>query len=205
MPSNRANNRTAAWAAVWAHSTVIVCLLSPSIGLGGSPKQVLGATADFLEKSSGLVYTARVDTGATTCSIHAEKVRIEDEVKAPPGSKKMLKNIGKKVSFNLLGSDGKPHRVHTTIADTVRVKTSEEKERRYKVWLTIRHGEVERRVHVTLNDRSHMEYPLLIGRNFLCGKFLVDVEKKHTPAQVADKAAPKTGDGVTGAAEKKDG
>ena len=36
-------------------------------------------------------------------------------------------------------------------------------------------------VLVTLNDRTDMEYPLLLGRNFLRGDFLVDV------AQDADK------------------
>lgn len=159
------------------------------------PQQVIGATADFVEKSSGIVYRARVDTGATTCSIHAENLRIENEVKGKPGSRKMMKNVGKKISFDLDTPDGKTKRVESTIADTVRVKTSEEKERRYKVWLTLRHGEVERRVHVTLNDRSHMEYPLLIGRNFLCGKFLVDVGRKYSPLEVAKPdAKPETAD-----------
>jgi hypothetical protein len=35
----------------------------------------------------------------------------------------------------------------------------------------------EKKVLVTLNDRTDMEFPLLIGRNFLRGDFLVDVEK----------------------------
>ena len=35
---------------------------------------------------------------------------------------------------------------------------------------------MEKEVLVTLNNRQHMEYPLLIGRNFLHGDFLVDVE-----------------------------
>lgn len=143
-------------------------------------KLVIGATAEFREKSSGLVYTARIDTGATTCSVHAEDIRVEG------GGKKMLKNIGKKVSFALLDADGAKKRVESVIVTTVRVKTSEEKERRYKVWLTLSHAGVERRVHVTLNDRAHMEYPLLIGRNYLRGKFLVDVSEKHSPLAAAD-------------------
>jgi hypothetical protein len=31
-------------------------------------------------------------------------------------------------------------------------------------------------VLVTLNDRTSMDYPLLVGRNFLHGDFLVDVD-----------------------------
>ncbi len=145
-------------------------------------KVVIGATAEFAEESSGFLYAARIDTGATTCSIHAEKIKVVEGVEVKKkGSKQMQKNIGRKVTFELIDAKGKRKRVESTIADTVRVKTSERKERRYKVWLTLRHGEVQRRVHVTLNDRSHMAYPLLIGRNFLCGRFLVDVEQKKTP------------------------
>ncbi|WP_197526176.1 ATP-dependent zinc protease family protein [Botrimarina colliarenosi] len=156
----------------------------------GEEKAVIGATADFVEKSSGFRYTARVDTGATTCSIHASKVRVED------AEKSMLKNVGKKVSFELESDNGKKKRVSTTIADTIRVKTSDAKERRYKVWLTLLHGGVERRVHVTLNDRSHMEFPLLIGRNFLCGKFVVDVAEEHSDGAIAASAEAKSaGDG----------
>lgn len=144
-----------------------------------SEKRVIGATAEVVETLSGLKYLSRIDTGATTCSIHAENLEVEK------GEKSMLKNIGKKVAFDLIDREGNRKRVEAVIADTVRVKTSDGKERRYKVWLTLRHGGVERRVHVTLNDRKHMDYRLLIGRNFLCGKFLVDVAQKTTPMKVA--------------------
>ena len=48
---------------------------------------------------------------------------------------------------------------------------------RYKVRLTLKWNDFEKEVVVTLNDRTDMEFPLLIGRNFLRGDFLVDVEK----------------------------
>ena len=147
-------------------------------------KVVPGPIATFTEKESGFMYEARVDTGAKTCSIHATKVKIEDANK-----KSMIKNIGKKISFELESTDGKKKRVTTTIADTVRVKTtnSDAVQRRYKVWLTLVYGDVERRVHVTLNDRSHMEYPLLIGRNLLCGAFLVDVSGQQVAKKTGEK------------------
>jgi hypothetical protein len=33
-------------------------------------------------------------------------------------------------------------------------------------------------IKLSLRDRSSMSYPMLLGRNFISGKFLVDVSKK---------------------------
>ncbi len=33
------------------------------------------------------------------------------------------------------------------------------------------------RIEANLNDRSHMKYPVLIGRNLLYGNFVVDISK----------------------------
>ena len=59
------------------------------------------------------------------------------------------------------------------------MKTSIDSERRYKVPLELQWKNVKKRVLVTLNDRAGMRYPLLIGRNFLRGDFVVDVEKDN--------------------------
>lgn len=34
-------------------------------------------------------------------------------------------------------------------------------------------------IKLSVRDRSSMSYPMLLGRNFISGKFLVDVSKKH--------------------------
>jgi hypothetical protein len=77
--------------------------------------------------------------------------------------------------------NGKSRWIETTIAKAVRIKSPslgrDEVDPRYKVWLTLQWNDFRKQVLVTLNDRTHMEYPLLIGRNFLRGDFLVDVEK----------------------------
>ncbi len=134
-----------------------------------APKQTIGATAVIMEVSSGARFKARVDTGAKSCSLHIDEIRFQD------ASDKMRENIGKVAQFQVRDSSGKAHWITEKIFCTVQVKTSAKKERRYKVWLTLRYGEVEKRVKVTLNDRSQMEFPLLMGRNFLCNDFVVDV------------------------------
>jgi hypothetical protein len=137
-------------------------------------KRVIGATAIFTETISGLSFPARVDTGAETCSLHVEKVEISDR------TAKRVRNIGKNVRFLLKANDGKTQWVESVVADAVRVKSSSLKggefDHRYKVRLTLQWKDVRKEVLVTLNDRTAMEYPLLIGRNFLRNDFLVDVD-----------------------------
>lgn len=133
-------------------------------------KHIIGTTAAVIEAQSQLLFHARVDTGATSCSVHFEEMEVEDE------SKKMEDNVGKSVRVLLNNGADQTTWVESKIERCVTVKTSEEKERRYKVPMTFRLDGVEKTVVVTLNDRGHMRYPLLLGRNFLKGDFLVDAE-----------------------------
>ena len=95
-------------------------------------------------------------------------------------SEEMRSHIGKKLLFRVNGEKANEGKwIEAKVADTVIIKNAEKQERRYKVWLTLRHNGFEKRVMVTLNDRSKMENPLLIGRNFLHGDYLVDVSAKE--------------------------
>ena len=131
--------------------------------------RLIGATATVTEVSTGLPLPARVDTGATSCSIHCESFEIED---ADPDPKV---NIGKPVRFLIKRENGHGEWVEAKIVDHVKVRTSEREDERYKVSLRLRWEDVEKKVHVTLNDRQTMKYPLLLGRNFLRDDFLVNV------------------------------
>jgi len=123
--------------------------------------------------SSGLPLPARVDTGATSCSIHCATFEIKD---ADPDPKV---NIGKPVRFLIKNKEGDEGEwVEAKIVDHVKVRTSERDDERYKVSLRLRWEDVEKKVNVTLNDRQSMKYPLLLGRNFLRDDFLVNVSLK---------------------------
>jgi hypothetical protein len=147
-----------------------------------SAKRTIGATAMLTETNSGFAFPARIDTGAETSSLHVEKIEIQDK------TARRTKNVGKSVRFLLKGNDGKTQWVEGIVADAVRVKSSSLKsgdvDHRYKVRLTLQWKDVRKEVLVTLNDRTSMEYPLLIGRNFLQGDFLVDVDvdKDQSPS-----------------------
>ena len=133
-------------------------------------KRLIGAIALIRESDSGFEFRARVDTGAKSCSLHMEEWEIPDE------QEDMRKNIGKPIRFRVIGPDPEQECwIDAKIYATVIIKNSQKKERRYKVWLNLEHGGIKKRVSVTLNDRSGMKFPMLIGRNFLRGDFLVDV------------------------------
>lgn len=133
-------------------------------------KQVIGAVATVEETQSDLEFTARVDTGATTSSIHVEEWKIADQ------AKEMTKNLGKKIRFLIKNEEGKSKWLERKITEISVIKTSEREETRYKVPVTLTCNGVKKKVLVSLNDRSHMKYPMLLGRNYLEGDFLVDVE-----------------------------
>lgn len=129
----------------------------------------IGPVTTITEVSSGLPFPARVDTGATTCSIHYEAIEIEDAAESPQD------NVGKQVRILIRSPEGNKEWVSTKIVEHVTVRTTTDDDPRYKVQLKLRWQDVEKKVLVTLSDREKMKYPLLLGRNFLKGDFLVDV------------------------------
>jgi hypothetical protein len=133
-------------------------------------KRIIGPTTIVAEAESELDFRARVDTGAMTTSVHVEEWAIEDE------SSDMNENIGKKIRFRMKNHKGESQWLESRVEEIGVVRTSEQEETRYKVLLTLLWNDVKKQVLVTLNDRSHMKYPMLLGRNFLEGDFVVDVD-----------------------------
>jgi len=134
-----------------------------------SEKQIIGPTAVVEESESDFSFSARVDTGAATTSLHVEDCQIEGE------ASEMAKNVGKTIRFRIKNQHGESQWLKRKIAEVSVIKTSERKEIRYKVPVTLKCQDVKKRVLVSLNDRSHMTHPVLLGRNFLRDEFLVDV------------------------------
>jgi ribosomal protein S6--L-glutamate ligase len=51
--------------------------------------------------------------------------------------------------------------------------------KRYVIKEKIKLGSVEKELLINLNDRTRMQYKLLVGRNLLLGRFIVDVARSH--------------------------
>jgi hypothetical protein len=133
--------------------------------------RVLGATERIHLVEADLDFLAVIDTGAYRTSIHALDIAIQDP--AP----RMRDNIGRRIAFLVVNEAGRSRRITSTITDAMPVRTSHGTEWRYVVPLHLRWGGVEKEVQVNLRDRSPMAYKLLVGRDWIRGDFLVDVDR----------------------------
>lgn len=132
-----------------------------------SQKKILGRAEqlDFLELNFEKV-SARIDTGAKTSSIWASDVHIDEAgtlqvIFFGPTSEYYT---GETVSFDEFES--------AAVASS-----NGHVQHRYKVRLLVRLKGKKVRAAFTLADRTSQVYPVLIGRNVLLGKFIVDVKR----------------------------
>ncbi len=156
------NRSPSARAARWFVICLVwVSLLIPWTAIGEVAEKItIGEVEDIVLLKWGVKYSARIDTGATSSSLDARKIKIKNDV----------------VNFELRG--GKLLKV--PLLEYRRVRTSVGKERRPVVLLDICLGSLHLLTQVTLTDRSHLKYALLIGRRVLKGNFVVDVSRRQT-------------------------
>jgi hypothetical protein len=139
----------------------------------------LGAIATVTELTSGITLDARVDTGAQICSLHYEELEI------PAADDDPEKNVGKLARFKIKGSGGKTAWIEAKLVDHAQIRTSSLTVGRYFVRLPLRvegvdGKNIEATVLVNLNNRTTMRHPMLIGRNLLRDRFIVDVRIRNT-------------------------
>jgi len=112
---------------------------------------------------------AKIDTGAFGCSIHCSEMEIverdgQKKVRIVPLQRKKEQNNRESFYFQLI--------------EKKVVKSSiGKKEVRPVIKLKVGIFGEWRDVEFSLTDRSNMKYPILLGREFLRGKYLVDVSK----------------------------
>jgi hypothetical protein len=138
-------------------------------------KKIIGQAEQVKLSSLGTVGVhARIDTGARTSAIWASKIVDEGE------------QLG--VVFFGEGSPLYTGEMHY-FEDFERVMVASsngQAEERYKIKLPVTLAGRKIRARFTLADRSMQVYPVLIGRNVLRGKFIVDVSQ-GTPLRSEEK------------------
>jgi hypothetical protein len=117
---------------------------------------------------------ARIDTGAKTSALWVSSIRMEE-------GRLCVVLFGESSPFYT----GKELRFDEYDTTVVASSTGEAQER-YKVRVLVQLAGRKIRAWFTLADRSTQAYPVLIGRNVLLGKFVVDV-KQGTIAKDAEK------------------
>ena len=132
------------------------------------PLAIIGST-EHIDVASIKNIPAKIDTGADSSSIWASHIRITrdgilkfrlfDEG-SPFYTGKAFKRTDYKVAI-IRDASGREHI-------------------RYRTHITMRLKEKRIRALFSLSDRSKNNFPVLIGRRTIAGKFLVDVSKHHT-------------------------
>lgn len=134
-------------------------------------KTILGQTEWVYVSTAKSNYKGRIDTGAATSSLNA--VDIE-----------RFERDGRKwVRFNLSHEKGvDPQVIEAKIERFVKILQSSKPgmtTERPVIKLHVRIGDIAHLTEFTLTDRTHMEYPVLIGRSFMRDVVLVDVSKEY--------------------------
>lgn len=113
----------------------------------------------------------RVDTGATTSSLHVDNIT------------EFQKNNDLWVSFDIhpdLHDVAQTVRREAKVDAIKKVKSSTaNKERRYTITTNIVMADMQWPIQLTLTDRSKMTYLMLLGRQAMSGKLIVDPEFEY--------------------------
>ena len=145
---------------------ILICLL---FWIGGmesmaaeDEKISIGLVEDVILLPWKVKLPARIDTGAALSSLDARDIKIEKNMvsfKLPPKYKSLQLSL--------------------PIVDQKSIRSAEARERRPVVEIDLCIGPKVFRAKVTLNDRSQVKYPFLIGRNILKENFVVDCERTY--------------------------
>jgi len=125
-------------------------------------KITIGEVEEIILLPWGVRMPARIDTGASQSSIDAQDLKIEDNM----------------AEFRLHKRYG-GMRLRLPVIEWQDVRSSEARDRRPVVEMEFCLGPRRVRTRVSLNDRSMVKYPLIIGRDVLRNNFVVDCTQSN--------------------------
>ena len=144
---------------------VISIIIFPSILLAqpSRHKQTLGWVEKVKLSPEDLVLHAKLDPSSDTSSIHADNIE------------HFIKDGKKWVRFTVGDRNEKSKIIEKPVVRIAKIKHSTGKTiKRVTVELGMCLGHTLMQDEVTLADRSHLEYEMLIGRSFLAGNVVID-------------------------------
>lgn len=135
-------------------------------------KTIIGAMEWVSLPDFKIAANGRIDTGAATTSINAHNIE-------------EFERDGKKwVRFDIPDTNGNPHKIEAKFVgyDNIiqsSMESKELKETRTYVSLKLKIGNISKYAILNLTNRSHMSFPILIGREFLKDYAVVDVGRQY--------------------------
>ncbi|GAA0688290.1 ATP-dependent zinc protease [Marinobacterium maritimum] len=133
-------------------------------------KLVVGEVEKFYLAVPGLILDARIDSGATTSSLHATNIQ-RFERDGENWVRFDIQNPQTKENITLERELSRNARILQSSTDGA--------ERRPVVELPFVVGNHRQTAEFTLSDRSHLTYPVLLGRNVLRDVMLIDVGREY--------------------------
>ena len=145
----------------------IITLLSfTSLHAEDKTRTVIGTVEEVVLFPWGAKLPARIDTGAGMTSLDVRDLTVRNKV----AQFRLPEKYG-----NIL--------ISLPVIRHCKVRSADSRGRRPVVEIELCLGSMRMRVHVNLNNRSQVEYPLIVGRNVLNHGFMVDCaqEKMLSP------------------------
>jgi len=163
MITSYGNRRIGLGIAAIAGAAGIGLSMAPTGPAAAERMITVGAAETVRIYPGGVRFKARIDTGATTSSINAQKI-------------KRFSRGGKRwVRFEIVGKRGQTVAMERPVVRSVRIKRfGRESKRRPVVRIGICMGGFYKDAQVTLQDRRRRAYPVLIGRRYMAGAIVVD-------------------------------
>jgi hypothetical protein len=146
------------WLSVGLMFPFVLGILFFLSGNGSAGEKItIGEVEDVILMPWGVRLPARIDTGAATSSLDARELTVKNKI----------------AQFRLPKMYGGLE-LRLPVIEWQKIRSADFRERRPVVEMTFCIGPKLIRAQVTLNDRSTVTYPLIIGRNVLKDKFVVD-------------------------------
>lgn len=145
-------------------------------------KLILGEVERVFVQETGMAFETRVDTGAESSSIDAQNMTL-------------FERDGKQwVRFEVSNREGEKAEPKTVEAKVVRIAqikkgAADGMQERPVILARLKLGNYVAETELNLNDRSHLDYPLLLGRKFIKDIAVVDVSRKHVQTPSDSKGA----------------
>jgi len=143
----------------------LLVLIVPLLPVGepsAGEKITIGEVEEVVLMPWGVRLPARIDTGAATSSLDARELNVKNNV----------------AEFRLPKKYGSLQ-LRLPVIEWQKIRSADFRERRPVVEITFCMGPKLIRTQVTLNNRATVSYPLIIGRNVLKDKFVVDCVRSN--------------------------